>query len=109
MPKIRAGTASWAGAIAIGSATYTNSHGATPAQATVAVLPTDDVPNVTGTLVITDGIGTVTLTRCRIAGTTYTVGQNGRTLNLFIFDRRWLWAYPKISGKYNVPRREGPD
>jgi hypothetical protein len=107
MAKERAGVATWAGTLKIEACSYTLSHGATPGQATLSVIPTIDVPDVTGTLVITDGIGTVVLPGCRVGGVTYSVGQNGRTLHLFILDRRWRWAYPKISGHYNVRDDKG--
>lgn len=101
---VRHGTAYWPGAAGVVGCTYTVSHGVSPGVATLEVQE-QDVRNIRsyGDLVITDGVGAVTLRRCRVADVSYNSSNGGRTLLLHIHDRRWMWRHGYTTGNWNVP------
>lgn len=100
---VRMGQAFWPGVRGFVSCTYTVSHDTGAGIASLEV-PEQDVRGILsyGTLVITDGFGTVRLRRCRVADISFNAGTtSGRTITLHIADRRWMWRYGAISGNWN--------
>lgn len=85
------------------SASYTDSQGISPGQATVRCLPTAQFqPGQQGTLVITDGFRSLVLPDCKVADVQAETTSAGKELTLRIYDRRWKWGeYGSISGVYN--------
>ncbi len=70
MPPDRHGRALWNGVSGMISASYSCSHGISPGIATLT-FPDQDVRKIqpAGTLTITDGVGTVSLPRCKVIDT----------------------------------------
>ncbi len=99
----RHGTASWPGVGGtVESCSYTCSHGITPGAATlVCHLPPGVLPAMRGTLVISDGVGAISLRDCKVEDCTARVGGDGQTHTLLIRDRRWMWGAGRIDGCYN--------
>ncbi|AWM35913.1 hypothetical protein GobsT_63540 [Gemmata obscuriglobus] len=100
---VRLGQAWWPGAVGCVSCTYTVSHDVGPGIAALEI-PEQDLRTVRsfGTLVITDGVGTVKLDRCRVTDVSFGASPaGGRTVVLHIADRRWMWRYGAISGNWN--------
>ena len=103
MPEQRFGRAIWPGVRGFISCSYTCSHGITPGIASLTV-PDQDVSKIQpyGTLVITDGFGTVALPRCKVVDVQFSGGGGSpRLLTLHIADRRWMWAFGRINGNWN--------
>jgi hypothetical protein len=97
----RHGIASWPGAIAVASCSYTVSHGISPGSAVLEILPQGNFPDETGDLVIDDGVGKVTIPDCKV-DTLRVVKGDGFTWSIAILDRRWKWRdLGQISGCYN--------
>src|SRR5262245_14669260 len=81
---------------------YTASHGLSPGVAVLRCLPGDSLPAALGTLVITDGFGTVTLRDCRLERMEFLQDDSGQTWELALSDRRWRWREQgEIYGCYN--------
>ncbi len=99
----RHGVASWPGVISVVSCSYTTSHGISPGSATLTILPQDNFPDETGTLVIGDGEGKIVLPDCKIDGLSVQMGDGGFVWCLRIVDRRWKWTgLGQVSGNYNM-------
>lgn len=88
---VRQGTAIWPGVQGVISCTYTCSHGATPGTAVLVCHPQTTPVGQFGALVITDGIGRVTLPGCRLDNLYGPRGEGEKTWTLEIVDRRWRW------------------
>lgn len=100
----RLGRALWPGVQGFISCTYTVSHGISPGVATLTI-PEQDVSGIAaqGTLVITDGVGTVKIPECKVVDVQFSGGGGSpRTITLFIADRRWMWKFGGISGNWNA-------
>jgi hypothetical protein len=100
---LRHGTASWPGAIAVESATYTVSHGITPGVARLEIQPQDVPPAFQGDLILTDGNETIPLRDCKVKELLVDhQGRAGVVWVLLIEDRRWRWRnLGFIAGSYN--------
>lgn len=93
----------WPGVRGFISCSYTVSHGITPGIAALTI-PEQDVSQIAayGTLVITDGIGTIPLPRCKVVDVKFSGGGGSpRTITLLIADRRWMWKFGGVSGNWN--------
>jgi hypothetical protein len=98
----RHGVASWPGAIAVESCTYSMSHGISPGTAVLKLLPQANPPAMSGTLVIGDGAGAIVLPDCRVDDLRVEQDGHGFVWSLQISDRRWKWRdFGSISGAYN--------
>jgi hypothetical protein len=98
----RHGVASWPGALAVESCSYTCSHGTQPGVAVLRVQPQSGGFAPFGTLVISDGVGTVALPGCRLLSVHQIADESGRVLQLTIQDRRWRWSeFGILRGSYN--------
>lgn len=105
-------TVSFPGVSSVVSATYTLQHGITPGSAIVETAPQTNFIGAGGTLTFTftrDSGGPIVLTlpNCKIARAEFSIGSQGRTWRLQILDRRWKWAFPTISGFYNLRNDKG--
>ncbi len=100
--EILHGTASWPGADACVSCTYTVSHGTSPGVAVFVMAAQPARPPAgEGQLRIEDDTGRVVrLEGCKIDK--LEVNQNNTIWQLYIMDRRWKWAFGYISGTYNA-------
>lgn len=99
----RQGRALWPGVQGFLTCSYTVSHGITPGIASLTI-PEQDVSRIAGygTLVITDGIGTVAIPRAKVVDVKFSGGAGvPRTITLLIADRRWMWRFGGISGNWN--------
>lgn len=98
----RHGIASWPGAIAVESCTYTMSHGITPGTAILKILPQTIPVSPSGTLIIGDGADEIILPDCRLDDLKVEQSEGGFVWSLQISDRRWKWRdFGSISGAYN--------
>ena len=101
MPVLH-GVASWPGAIAVESCSYTLSHGISPGCALLKMLPQPSFPAEKGDLVITDGQVSITIPGCKVEQVLAEQGENGLTWSVAILDRRWVWRdCGQITGAYN--------
>ncbi len=96
------GVAYWPGVRGMVSCQYTVSHDAQAGVATL-VIPEQDVREIRsfGDLVISDGVNSVTLKRCKIADIQFSEAGGPRTITLCIVDRRWQWRYGSVCGNWN--------
>lgn len=101
-------SASWPGAGAIESLSYTSGHGISPGTAVLVTLPraTDKAPAEFGDLVFGDGQRVVRLRDCKVDALAPRRDSSGLSWALTIFDRRWRWRTPKasfgkVSGRFN--------
>lgn len=103
MPE-RMGRAFWPGVTGFVSCQYTVSHGAGPGIASLEI-PEGDLSRVAGygDLVITDGVGTVTLRNARVVDVQFSNTGGPRTVVLAIADRRWMWRFGNVRGRWNQP------
>jgi hypothetical protein len=100
MSDVLHGTATWPGALANISCAYTVSHGISPGVATFIMAAQPGRPPAGyGDLTITDGQRSVTLRDCKVDR--MDSDKSGSVWQLYIFDRRWKWAFKTISGRYN--------
>ncbi len=90
MPIIH-GTAIWPGVRSVESCTYTIGHGITPGTAVLKMQPQSVFPAMFGTLVITDGTGTVAIPGCKINSYKVDQDESGTVISLEIVDGRWRW------------------
>ena len=103
MPE-RMGVAYWPGVSACVSCQYTVSHDVGAGVASLEI-PEQDLGRVAGygDLVITDGVGTVTLRRARVVDVRFAAAGGPRTVVLSIADRRWMWRFGRVRGRWNQP------
>ncbi len=94
--------ASFPGATSIQTAAYTLTHGISPGMGTIVCNPGVS-PQAVGNLTFSDGTRTVTIPNCRVDSGSFELSRSGKTVNLRVFDRRWMWQYGEISGHYNDP------
>lgn len=97
------GDLKYPGLRAFNDAIATISQGITPSRITVSVPPSFGLIAEVGDLVMTDGQQTVTLRDCKVADLQGTASIQSQGGTLVMEDHRWRWAYPVISGRYNVP------
>lgn len=103
---VRHGRAFWPGVNGFISCRYTVSHGTAPGVAHL-VIPEQDTSRIArdGDLVLSDGVGgDVVLKGCRVGDVSFGTrsATGGRTITLYILDRRWAWKFGAVSGWRNV-------
>ena len=106
MPDFPQGIATFPGAEAIESASYTRSHGITPSVCTLRLLPQRDFTARDGTLEFNFGNVRLVFPDCRVDQQSLQRDpSSGEVWALSIFDRRWKWAFAgsrgPLSGHYN--------
>src|SRR5262245_10022613 len=105
MPELH-GRASFPGVQSVLSCSYTMSHGISPSVGQMEIVPQAGV-GLGGTLVLFDGVTTITLRDCRVDQSSVRLDQGGFVTSLSILDRRWKWAFGEISGMYNRRMENG--
>lgn len=101
MAELRAGV-SFPGIKQVSSYTGTLNIGTSPGVHRLDIAPQFGVPKQNGDLVLTFGRNKIALRNCRIDSASYTRNASGAVVSLVVFDRRWKWAFGRISGSYNV-------
>jgi hypothetical protein len=71
------------------------------------MVPQRELPRLEGTLVLTDGDGTVSIPQCRIAEATLRRDGSGYIFGVSGLDARWKWRYGYLFGEYNVRSPNG--
>jgi hypothetical protein len=89
------------------SATYTLAHGITPGLAFLEIAPQGGFVGEGGALVFEFGGVTLVFPDCKIDTLSLARTSQGLVWRLAILDRRWKWAFPTISGVYNVRAASG--
>lgn len=89
------------------SLSMTLSHGITPSQAVLRILPQAANINKFGELICTFGPVRFAWIDALADYAQFEFNSAGRVVGITILDRRWKWAYPVISGHYNVRDRTG--
>jgi hypothetical protein len=83
--------------------------GIQPSIAVIEMAPQNNFPAEGGELVFWYGGTVIRIPDCRIDKASVRVDERGQIVSLSIFDWRWRWAFPTISGYYNYTDYEtGP-
>lgn len=77
-------------------------HGISPSAFVLSLAPQPNFLGVGGDLVIDDGAMTYTFSDCKVDQATLDFNAQGLLWRLTLLDRRWKWAFPTISGAYNL-------
>jgi hypothetical protein len=87
----------------------TMSWGIEPSSAIITMIPMKTLPKAVGQLDFRFQGKVVSLKECAISPTTLRIHKfrKGHVWSVQIFDRRWRWRYPTISGEYNKRRCDG--
>lgn len=80
---------------------YTASHGFRPGVAVVTCRP-QAITTMLGTLVLSDGTTSLTLTNALMDQTTARRTMGGTRMKVQIYDRRWRWGFGCALGTWNV-------
>jgi hypothetical protein len=107
MPDFIQGLATFPGIQQVLSAEYTRSHGITPGLVTFEILPQAGFVGAAGPVVFTYGDVLLAFPDCKVDAFSFRFNDQGFIIGLQIFDRRWKWAFPTISGHYNVRLDDG--
>ena len=99
MPE-KHGIVRWPGLPSCISCSYTASHGISPGTATLTTYPVGN-PQMYGSLVLSDGSGTVTIPFCKIDSHRVTRDAEGVKWVFQILDRRWKWRFGHVNGVFN--------
>lgn len=89
------------------SATITLSHGITPSQAVITILPQERNINTRGDLVWWEGKTKMKWVDALADEARYRFNRSGHVVQITVLDRRWKWQFPTISGHYNVRDHTG--
>ena len=85
-----------------------SAHGITPSVCQIRIAPQFGWPAEIGTLTITDSNGTIlNFEGCAVDRATVQRDGSGMIVAVDIIDRRWLWRFGEISGRYNVRNPDG--
>jgi hypothetical protein len=101
------GLVSFPGVQQVIAARYVFTPGIAPGVATIDIAPQPDAFFSSGTLEFTFASTRITLPDCRVERVSFRQSQQGLVYRLRINDRRWRWAFGKISGSYNLRRDDG--
>lgn len=91
----------YAGLDAEGAFSVLRTASGTPDPIQARFLLRDDVPRY-GNIEISFGNSSVIWRNCRAVRQTIPSGTNGRMKELTLEDRRWMWKFPKVYGRYNI-------
>lgn len=100
-------TFEFTGIDAVEAGSYTRSHGRQPGSCQITCRPQPKFPSRTGTLSIIYGNKKLEFKDCIVDQAEITLDENGQVVSVRILDRRWKWAFPTISGRYNVFQANG--
>lgn len=84
------------------------SHGITPTGFTLTIVPqpSNQIIDI-GTLTLEYNNQTLAFPNCRVDQASFSFDGGGNIIGLTILDRRWRWAFGRVSGEYNVRREDG--
>ncbi|ANS03337.1 hypothetical protein [uncultured Mediterranean phage uvDeep-CGR2-KM19-C37] len=101
------GVAHFPGIEVIRRANFTLSHGISPSVCMIETVPMRSfVPRV-GTLSFTFGSTRINFPGCTVGFAAMDSSRDARLWTLQVLDRRWKWAYGRVSGVYNVRLSDG--
>jgi hypothetical protein len=101
-----AGYAVYPGVVDFWSAAYSCSHGVTPGMVVAATrIPPSPAPG--GSLLLSDGLNSLTLRDCKLHHVDSDISDDGYVWRMEFLDRRWRWAFGAISGQYNTKDSRG--
>ncbi len=87
---------------------FTLSHGITPSSGILDCAPQAEFSNLSGNLLLTfPGMADILLPNCLIDNSKVIRNAQGMIVRFTLFDKRWLWRWPAISGSYNVRMEDG--
>lgn len=89
------------------SGTFTFGHGISPSIAVIEIPPATNFAVPSGTLTIRYGSLTLTFPDCCLDMASLSASRGGQTWTIRVKDRRWKWAYGRISGVYNQRTPDG--
>jgi hypothetical protein len=96
--------ASYPGVASVLDCSYTCSLGISPGTVTMRVPPYLSGVGEYGDVVISDGVGTVTLRDCKLERVVASASGGGQEATLVILDRRWRFQFAEpLFGRYNLP------
>lgn len=106
MAEAPQGLFEFAGIEGLLSAQFALSHGVTPSRITMYVAPsTATLRKLSdpGTLKLKYAGGSLSFPNCRVYDMGREIDRTGREIwILYLYDGRWTWRYPVISGEYNI-------
>lgn len=89
------------------SGSFSFGHGIQPARCLLRILPQKTKIPEFGKLTLSFGSTLITFPDCKVVLPSSEFTEQGQTISLTIFDRRWKWKYGWISGRYNVRKPNG--
>ena len=94
--------ASFGGIPCVQHASFTMKQGVTPStgRATFAI---DSSPPLCGVFILSDGIRTISISPAYLVDPVIVRHDSGAVIEATIADRRILWKYGYVTGKYNIP------
>lgn len=98
---------SFPGIAQVMAGTVSFGHGITPTgfQLTIVPQPSNAIVEIAD-LTLEYNNETLVFKDCRADQAAYSFDANGNVIALAILDRRWRWAFGRISGEYNVRRED---
>lgn len=82
--------------------TYTLTRGITPGIVTIVCDPELGNLQGTGTVTLGDGRSTVSIPKCQVDQINLEFNINQQLATIPLLDRRWMWQFGSIDGRYNV-------
>lgn len=107
------GIASFPGILQIVDATYTRAHGVQPGVAMLTIAPQPAIVGELGNLVFSfagtsqNGNKTYVFSGCKLDRIHFERDDRGLIVKLAVFDRRWRWEFPTVTGTYNMRHENG--
>lgn len=102
------GRATFPGIEHVISWSFSLAHGVTPSVALLEILPQEFLPFQEGTLAFEFDTQRVEFWDCRVDSHSIVRNAAGFIWQVRIFDRRWRWGWPTISGRYNRHKDGNP-
>ncbi len=96
------GYATFPGINQILSCSYTMTTGIQPGVVIIEMAPQGNFPAAGGPLKLWYGSTTITIPDCKIDKASVRYDDRGQIVSLALFDWRWRWSYPAVSGWYNT-------
>lgn len=96
------GLCTYPGISFVRNASFTLSPGVSPSVARIEIAPQQDFSSTPGTLAFTFDRDSVSFPDCKIDKVIFTKSGSGLVWGFDLFDRRWKWSFPVISGRYNI-------
>ncbi len=87
---------------AIESLTLTDCSGIQPSRAYLTIFPQENIPPLSGDLVLIYNNHRIVFRNCYVDTATFTRNAGGFVIRLCILDERWKWSYGQITGRYNI-------